>query len=314
MSMSISLRLKVGVVAAFLCAGASAAEVFVLGPVEKISSDGYRITVLGQSFTIDRQNALGRQVKNRDQSAEFSVGSYVYLVGERSIDGVLVADSGSVVKAPYVAGASEVFLSGIVSKYDQKLGVVTIGSAEIYIPGAAVESTTAIRVGADLRISGYQFNPSSQVLATQIQGMESISIQGTGIQSIQGTGAESLSIQGTGKQSIQGTGVQSIQGTGAEALSIQGTGVQSIQGTGAEALSIQGTGKQSIQGTGVQSIQGTGAEALSIQGTGKLSIQSTGVQSIQGTGAEVLSIQGTGKQSIQGTGVQSIQGTGAAIA
>ena len=233
MSMKIrSLRLTAGVVAAFLCAGASAAEVFVLGPVEKISKDGSIVTILGQAFTIDRENADVLQVVNGARSAKFGVGSYLYLTGERSIDGSLVADSVVVVKTPYVAGASEVFLSGLVSNYDKKMGVVKIGDVEIYIPGASLEVMTPIIVGSDLRIAGFQSNPTSQVWATQIQNVDSISIQGTGVQSIQGTGAESLSIQGTGKLSIQGTGKQSIQGTG----------IQSIQGTGAESLSIQGTG------------------------------------------------------------------------
>jgi hypothetical protein len=249
MNMLRSLRLTAGVIAAFLCAGASAAEVFVLGPVEKISSDGHVVTVLGQAFAIDRQNALGRLATNGDQSAGFAIGTYIFLAGERSIDGILVANSARVVKSPYVAGASEVYLSGIVSKYNQELGVITIGGAEIYIPGAAFEATTPIEVGAELRVAGYQSIPSTRIWATQIQGMKLISIQGTGIQSIQGTGK--LSIQGTGVQSIQGTGVESlsIQGTGK--LSIQGTGVQSTQGTSAKSQSIQGTGKQSIQGTGI---------------------------------------------------------------
>jgi hypothetical protein len=296
-------RLAAGMLAAFLCAEATAEDVFVFGPVEKLSANGAQVTVLGQTFAVDHS-----QVTSNEPSGEFGLGAYVYIGGTRAHDGSLVADSTFVSKIPYVAGASEIFLSGVVSKFDSVLGVATIGNTQIYLLAAPQASMSFVSVGATVQIAGYQAMPSAQIWATEVLPTAVNSIQGTGVKGIQGTELES--IQGTGKLSIQGTGVNSIQGTGK--LSIQGTGVNSIQGTG--KLSIQGTGVNSIQGTGKLSIQGTGVN--SIQGTGKLSIQGTGVNSIQGTGklsiqgTGVNSIQGTDKQSIQGTGINSIQGTG----
>ncbi len=302
--------------AASLCANASADNVIAVGPVERVSVDGSVVQVLGQVFKIRSSHSIEGRAEYSDTSLNLRLGAYLYIEGERSADGSLVASSFLVDESPYVAGASEVLLAGIVSKFDQLTGLATIGSAQIYVSDASVEVATPISVGATITVVGYQANPRQQIWATQIDsnepisiletGIDSLSIQGTGKQSIQGTGVKSLSIQGTGKQSIQGTGVKS--------LSIQGTGKQSIQGTGANSLSIQGTGKQSIQGTGVKSlsIQGTGKQSIQGTGANSLSIQGTGKQSIQGTGANSLSIQGTGKQSIQGTGVKSlsIQGTG----
>ncbi|MEO8063714.1 MAG: DUF5666 domain-containing protein [Pseudomonadota bacterium] len=294
-----SFRLAASVLAAVLCADASAATVIAIGPVERVSLDGSAIQVLGQTFTI-RSSQLAAEQMRSAASLDMRLGTYLYIEGEQSPEGALVATSVVVSESLYVAGASEVLLSGTVSKFDQSLGLATIGSAQIYVPDASVDAVAPISVGNLVTIVGHQANPQDRIWATSIEAEDLISIQGTGVNSIQGTGK--LSIQGTGKQSIQGTGV----------LSIQGTGVNSIQGTG--KLSIQGTGKQSIQGTGVFSIQGTGANIiqgagkLSIQGTGVLSIQGTGVNSIQGTGK--LSIQGTGALSIQGTGVNSIQGAG----
>jgi hypothetical protein len=325
MGINKNYRLLAGVLAAVLCAEASADSVIALGPVEKISLDGSTVQVLGQTFNI-------RNLPDQtfDGSPTPRLGAYLYIEGERSPDGSLSVSRIEASDSPYVAGASEVFLAGVVSKFDQTLGLATIGGAQIYVPDASVDALARVSAGSSISVLGYQANPRQQIWATEIEsgeltsiqgtGADSFSIQGTGanVLSIQGTGVNSLSIQGTGRQSIQGTGANalSIQGTGINSLSIQGTGKQSIQGTGVNALSIQGTGVNSlsIQGTGRQSIQGTGANALSIQGTGRQSIQGTGANalSIQGTGVNSLSIQGTGRQSIQGTGANalSIQGTG----
>ncbi|HTE42657.1 MAG TPA: DUF5666 domain-containing protein [Steroidobacteraceae bacterium] len=257
-----NFRLVAGVVAAVLCADASADNVIALGPVERISVDGSGVQVLGQTFAIRSSRSADGQIQLSNASEDLRLGTYLYIEGERSADGTLVASSLQISDTPYVPGASEVLLAGVVSKFDQALGVATIGDAQIYVPNASVESVTPIVEGTSMTVLGYQASSRDQIWATEIESNELISIQGTGV--------NSLSIQGTGKQSIQGTGVNS--------LSIQGTGKQSIQGTGVNSLSIQGTGKQSIQGTGVNS--------LSIQGTGK--------QSIQGTGVNSLSIQGTG--------------------
>jgi hypothetical protein len=325
-----TLRLTAGVIAAILCANANAADVFAIGPVEKISADNSFVTVLGQTYSIAQLKSSANHSGLSSALEGMTLGAYVYISGERASDDSLVAESVGIGNAAYVPGASQVFLSGVVSKYNQALGEATIGGTQIYLPNATVNGSSGISIGAQLEVAGYQSHPSAQIWATEIQGANRNSIQGTGKRSIQGTGILSiqgtgiLSIQGTGILSIQGTGIQSIQGTGAQsAQSIQGTGIQSIQGTGVQsAQSIQGTGIQSFQGTGVQSaqsIQGTGVQsAQSIQGTGKQSIQGTGKQSIQGTGIQstgtnvqsAQSIQGTGKLSIQGTGKLSIQGTG----
>jgi hypothetical protein len=331
-------RLVAGVLAAILCADASAENVIALGPVEQVSADGSVVRVVGQTFIIRNSASAEGNTQFSDSPEDLRLGTYLYIEGERLTDGTLVASSFQISDTPYVPGASEVLLTGAVEKFDPALGVATIGDAQIYLPNATSELKTPIAKGVSVMVVGFQANLRQQVWATEItdnvpirnedSGVSSLSIQGTGKQSIQGTGVTSLSIQGTGVNSlsiqgtgvdslsIQGTGKQSIQGTGKQ--SIQGTGVSSlsIQGTGVNSLSIQGTGKQTIQGTEVSSlsIQGTGVNSLSIQGTGKQSIQGTGVTSlsIQGTGVNSLSIQGTGKQSIQGTGVTSlsIQGTG----
>jgi hypothetical protein len=299
MGITRKFRLLAGALVAVLCADASAENVIALGPIEKVSIDGSTVQVLGQKFTI--RNALTADgIQPADGAENLRVGTYLFIEGERTSDGVLVASSLQISESAYVPGASEVLLTGVVAKFDQKLGVATIGNAQVYLPNAFFELASPIVEGTSISVIGYQADPRQQIWATEILSGAPTSTQNTDRQSIQGTGVNTQSIQGTGRQSIQGTGVKT----------------QSIQGTGIRTQSIQGTGRQSIQGTGVttQSIQGTGVNTQSIQGTGRQSIQGTGVttQSIQGTGVSIESIQGTGRQSIQGTGVNSlsIQGTG----
>jgi len=319
---------KVSGFIAVCCASTAgfAAPFQVVGPIEGVSLSRSEIVVLGQRFSATQSSLAGLRPDLATSANSRVVGAYVAVVGEKLADGTLVAKSINSLAAPYVPGASEVFLHGPVDKFWAESGVLQIGGLQVLASEAlATQSPINNYLGANVEILGIQAIPGGQVWATKINVIEiarsdalATSIQGTGLQSvsIQGTGLQAVSIQGTGLQaiSIQGTGkVTSIQGTGLQATSIQGTGLQSIsiQGTGQQATSIQGTGKlTSIQGTGLQatSIQGTGLQSISIQGTGQqaTSIQGTGkATSIQGTGFLATSIQGTGLQanSIQGTGL-----------
>ena len=226
MGITKNYRLPAAALVAVLCTNAYAENVVALGPIEKVSVDGTVVQVLGQAFTIRSSSIADGKGQLANAPANLSVGTYLYVEGERSADGTLIAFAVQPSERPYVPGASEIFLSGVVSKFDEALGIATIGNTQIYVPDASVEIGAPILEGTSISVVGYQAVPRQQIWATEIQNEVSISIQGTG--------ANSLSIQGTGKQSIQGTGVNS--------LSIQGTGKQSIQGTGVNSLSIQGTG------------------------------------------------------------------------
>jgi hypothetical protein len=303
MNNSKKLALAAGFLAAFHGASAIADELYVLGPVERVSQNGSSVTVLGQTYALPRGGT---------RLSSLSIGAYVYVVGERLSTGQLVATRIAGSKQPYVAGASEVFLTGIVSKTELSTGFLSVGELKVYVADATVRDGIPLALGETLEIVGTQAQPLGAVWAREIrvlngnlvaqgiQGTGTSGIQGTGTSGIQGTGTSG--IQGTGTTGIQGTGTSGIQGTGT--LGIQGTGKSGIQGTGTSG--IQGTGTLGIQGTGTSGIQGTGT--LGIQGTGTSGIQGTGTSGIQGTGT--LGIQGTGTSGIQGTGTSGIQGTG----
>jgi hypothetical protein len=303
----------------FVLAAVHAQETSVVGPVEKVDQRESSFTVLGQTFAF-RPSALvamgGKMYSFSDVLRIVRPGAYVAVVGIETTSGQLIAQEIQVSRRPYVPGASEVFISGLVTSYDASTGQARVGAQQIDVtPAFATSAYLELSVGSRIEAFGRQASTGGVVWLSDLRVARQIdtgSISGTGnatsLQSISGTGAR------TGKQSISGTGAststQSISGTGAR------TSVQSISGTGAS------TSTQSISGTGtrtsVHSISGTGAStsSQSISGTGAR----TSVQSISGTGASlsIQSISGTGArasvQSISGTGtrtsVQSISGTG----
>jgi len=338
MNNSKNLVLIKGLVAALICAAASAEDTTVLGPVEAIATNGSSVTVLGQTFLVPGSNG---------SASRLSVGQYVFVSGQKLATGELYAAKVQRSKFSYVPGASEVFLTGVISQADSTTAFVKIGGANVYVAEATLVFAPNLAVGDSVEIAGSQAQPLGPVWATEIRVLKSAStegIQGTGVSTsgIQGTGISTSGIQGTGASTsgIQGTGVstsgiqgtgrstgkQGIQGTGATTSGIQGTGTSTlgIQGTGISTSGIQGTGVSTsgIQGTGISTsgIQGTGISTSGIQGTGVSTsgIQGTGISTsgIQGTGTTTSGIQGTGRQTgsqgIQGTGISTsgIQGTG----
>ena len=241
-----------------LASNAEASARFVFGPIEQVNSR--TITVLGQTYSLSRALV----------ESKLEIGTLVLVEGAADRRGATVARSIKVGKAPYVPGASEVAVSGIVSRYDRSTGVLTIGNLSVYLVDATVENTLELWAGSEVEVIGRQAAPFAPLWASEIRASK-VRVAGTGrvVQSIEGTGKSMQSIEGTGfsVQSIEGTGksVQSIEGTGLSLQSIEGTGksAQSIEGTGRSAQSIEGTGKS------VQSIEGTGLSLQSIEGTGK---------------------------------------------
>ena len=298
----------------------------VLGPVEQVNRLESSLTVLGQTFGLTPSVVITIGTKRYPLSVALRViqpGAYVSVVGEMT-SGRPTAQVILVSSRPYVPGASDVYISGVVTSYDSSTGQAKVGHLQIdATPTFATDASTRIGVGSRIEAFGRQATAGGIVWANSLEVRRAIdveSISGTGastaVQSISGTGMSKQSISGTGAS----TAVQSISGTGMSKQSISGTGastaVHSISGTGAgmSMQSISGTGAQtaaqSISGTGVrvstQSISGTGAQtaAQSISGTGARA----STQSISGTGARtaVQSISGTGTRS----SVRSISGTG----
>jgi hypothetical protein len=311
------------------CCNAFAGETVLVGPVERVSSTGTELLVLGQLVKMGPSTqVLG------DQGAAVEIGrdQHVAVSAALQTDGSYVASELRALSARHVHGASEVFIRGVVRALDVSTATFKINGLTVYFGDLVYAPNLRLRIGEQVSVAGKQPNPSGSVWASRV---ETIDLLGTtqepfrsntdnssgsekqiavgkdrSMQSITGTGVHQQSITGTGvlQQSITGTGIrqQSITGTGVRQQSITGTGIrqQSITGTGVRQQSITGTGirQQSITGTGVrqQSITGTGVRQQSITGTGvrQQSITGTGVrqQGITRAGATLQSITGTGRQ------------------
>jgi hypothetical protein len=293
MNKNISKKLAFGLLTSLACSLAYAQNGEVVGPVEFISSDQTRMSVLGQSFVVDAKTRISPVGVRPSQMPALEVGALVTVELESTTQ-LARATSVVVARSSYVPGATPVLIVGTVRYVSPSLAKLWVGGLEIDFSSVSPEVASAIRIGSLVEVYGIQPSPNGLVIG------QTVSAAFPKINGKSNLGKQSIA--GTGTQSIAGTGIQSIAGTGTQ--SIGGTGTQSIAGTGTQ--SIGGTGTQSIAGTGTQSIGGTGTQ--SIAGTGTQSIGGTGTQSIAGTGTR--SIAGTGTQSIAGTGKQSIAGTG----
>ncbi len=256
---------------------AKAEDVFVLGPVDRISKNS--IAVLGQSLKFGE----GQVPK------ELEVGAFV--VVDAKGGGIAELDVSTLQFFPiqYVPGATDVALTGIVSTYDASQGYLTINDLLVYVVDALRDPNVQFVAGESVEIVGRQPQPGGLLIASTIlkqtrsgSGLlrrQSVAKIGVNAQAIIGTGRSSEAIVGTGVtvQAIVGTdrSSEAIVGTGVTAQAIVATGrsTAAIVGTGISAHAVVGTGAstQAIVGTGVnrQAIAGTGRSTQAIVGTGR---------------------------------------------
>jgi hypothetical protein len=287
------------------------AELLVVGPVESIDAENRTATVLGQRIHGAMVDTL-------------AVGNTVAVFGAARTDGAIEA-SAIQTRGLYVAGASNVFLSGTVQRADVAVGRAVVNGVSVDLTPAMSGGTLSPAVGSKVTISGIQPSSRGVVLVAGIAGtgaaVDGIAGTGSAVSGIAGTGSAVRGIAGTGYRmnGIAGTGsaVSGIAGTGSAVRGIAGTGyrINGIAGTGSAVRGIAGTGSavSGIAGTGsaVSGIAGTGSAVRGIAGTG------SAVNGIAGTGSAVNGIAGTGSavSGIAGTGsaVRGIAGTGSRV-
>ncbi|HEX4388958.1 MAG TPA: hypothetical protein VH109_10065, partial [Steroidobacteraceae bacterium] len=194
-------------------------ELLVIGPVEALDAADGIATVLGQRVRT---------------TSHLAVGEAVAVFGAMHPDGSIVASSIQA-RGLYVAGASPIFISGMVQRSEPSIGRVVINGVVVDMTPAMSSGALSAEVGSKMAISGTQPVARGLVLLNGISGTgSSVSgISGTGLNGISGTGA---SVSG-----ISGTGLNGISGTGASVSGISGTGLNGISGTGHSVDGISGT-------------------------------------------------------------------------
>ncbi len=262
--LAIAVLGTVGSVQAGISGGGAALEVreeptlLVIGPIESIDVKHGVAVVLGQTV-------LARGVET------LSVGLTASVVGTMGADGAI---SATLIKTQglYVAGATNVLLSGKVQKADSSIGVATVGGLRVDLTGLMSSNFTLPGIGARVQVSGTQPNQHGVVLAQGISGggFSSAGISGGGITSkgISGGGFSAAGISGGGITS------KGISGGGFSTAGISGGGFTSkgISGGGFSTAGISGGGftSKGISGGGITSkgISGGGFSTAGISGGG----------------------------------------------
>ncbi len=125
--------------------GSSTAILF--GPIERIMVERSVVESLGQSILV-----------STEMLNQLSVGDLVSVEGSIVGPGLLYADSVTVSSEQYVAGATEVFVTGILSSIDASTGTATLGTLRVDYTSSLASGRTSAGVVWSFR--GTQ--PSSQ--------------------------------------------------------------------------------------------------------------------------------------------------------
>jgi hypothetical protein len=219
----------VGAVMLAVATAAAAGEAQLGESVAKVSAAKPTLQVIGPVEAYDAKHEIGRvlgQTVALPRGVELVVGDSVSVIGTSSAEGKIVA---SVVAdhGLYVAGASEIFLSGTVQKVNSAVGTAVVNGVSIELTSLLAKGPVSPVVGTAVQVSGTQPAFGGVVLANSISGggeavANSISGGGAAVaNSISGGGSvKANSISGGGNvkaNSISGGGdvkANSISGGG----------------------------------------------------------------------------------------------------
>ena len=214
---------------------------YVAGPVDPVQSDSSQLSVLGQTVSIVANTkfyAESRRISAKSFAEAAVPGVYVYAETEDNA-GKLEAKSFLIIDAPYVAGASVVFVAGIVDAYSGLNGQVRLGALLVDVSSVSPEVLSRLSKGDLVQFSGTQ--PS---LLLPLVLSSDLNIYFDRRTSTSGSDVESLGISGSGIAS------QGISGSGKSAQGISGSGTQGISGSGTSGISGSGIASQGISGSG----------------------------------------------------------------
>jgi hypothetical protein len=118
------------------------------------------MTVLGQSVSINAATYL----------ADVENGQMVTISG-MAFDGGYIASVVIGLPTVYVPGATEVFLSGIVTGIQPAVGQLTIGSLQVDLNALTGNLKHSIKIGDYIRLSGSQPQPEGVLLGSGVSSM-----------------------------------------------------------------------------------------------------------------------------------------------
>jgi hypothetical protein len=253
---------------------AGANQVAVIGPIDQVNCATGTYRVLGMSFKAASKSVLTGLCGSQNASGT----SYVVAAGLRSASGKLAGTELAEVRSEmYVAGASVVFVRGIVSRINALTGEFEVSGAKVFaLTGQTPTLGTQVDVVGTQPLLGAvviadSVYPSSDAKTNSDSRISSAIIgSGANTSAIIGSGSSANAIIGSGSSS------EAIIGSGATSTAIIGSGASSkaIIGSGSSKSAIIGSGSSSkaIIGSGASqsAIIGSGASASAIIGSGAL--------------------------------------------
>ena len=215
--------------------GIGGSDLDVLGVVETADRVSSAIVVSGQTVHLTSGTKLSST--GSAQVALPAKGSLVAVYGSVNSDGTITASQISLVGSSYVAGATTLYVRGIVKSVNPTLARAQVGSlwidysASLYAPSGAPIAAGSIAEFSGLQTSSTLFASKSDVIKN------SNSAAGIG-----GTDKATLGIGGTDKATL------GIGGTDKATLGIGGTdkATLGIGGTDKATLGIGGTDKATL--------------------------------------------------------------------
>jgi hypothetical protein len=250
---------------------AGTSHVAVIGPIDQINCAASTYRVLGVSFKATSKSVMSRLCS----SQTISTPSYVVAAGLRGDSGKNVGTELAELRSElYVAGASLVFIRGVVTRINAATGEFEVAGANVF---ALTGQTPALGEAVD--IVGTQPLLGAVIVADTVYPSSDGS-DARIANAIIGSGASKNAIIGSGSsaKAIIGSGSSSaaIIGSGANSSAIIGSGTSSkaIIGSGSSNSAIIGSGSatKAIIGSGANNIAiiGSGASSSAIIGSGAL--------------------------------------------
>jgi hypothetical protein len=130
--------------------GTGRAQVALLGPIDSVDQARRTITVLGRKLQLPTGEAGSRVLDSYLSGAPIQVA----VLGSLSKSGKLSNLRVQVLQSPYVAGTSEIVLTGIVQAVDVSTGLAVIGGTAVNFTALLETQASALRVGSAVSVRG----------------------------------------------------------------------------------------------------------------------------------------------------------------
>ena len=225
--------------------GVGGSDLDVLGVVEKSNSKGSAVVVVS-----------GQTVHVVASTPVLQKGTLVAVFGSLNTDGTINASQISVYKQQYVAGATTLYVRGVVRSLNASLARAQVGSLTIDYSSSLYKASSGLAVGKVAEFSGLQ---TSSTLFASTSGLVTATPSGVGGSDLAklGVGGSDVTTLGVGGSDVTTLGVggsdvttQGVGGSDVTKLGVGGSDVTTL-GVGGSDVTKLGVGGSDVTKLGV---------------------------------------------------------------